>query len=592
MRRAAASLAALAGRIAARAAASPGIVASFAALARRIAAGAVSAGAAGLAVVTTLAATAGIAPTAATVTTAGVSGVSGVSAAGVAWVALVAGIAELSGMATGVAEASAAAKAAGGARPARKAPRQPAAPAAVGVPATGATPLQLAVGVEVARTMRDTAAVGVHVLEVASGDTIYSYNGDDARVTASNTKLFTTAAALDAFGPGSLFETRLLLRGPVQDGVLRGDLGVVGGGDPSIDGRASDGDSFAVFRGWAHDLAARGIHRIAGDLYLDAGLFEARQIHPDWPPEQLASWYEAPVAALSFNDNCVLVRVWPSARGGLARVEIAPPVPLFQIRNTATTSGSPRHNHLSVVRHEDQLVVSGSIFRQSGPLEVFVTVPDAVQYFGLGLIAALAEEGVEMRGRLHPVSRLPGPVWERVSVYRSSLLDAVRIANKRSQNFYAESLVKLLGARRCGDGSWSKGVQAVGEFLTGLGVPNGSFRMVDGSGLSRQNGFTPRALTQLLRHMWFHRAGAEFVQSLPSAGELEGSLHTRMTAPPYRGNVFAKTGTIEGVSALSGYARALSGKVYAFSILINRSRDVYRSRQEEDRIAMALVDHG
>jgi D-alanyl-D-alanine carboxypeptidase/D-alanyl-D-alanine-endopeptidase (penicillin-binding protein 4) len=509
---------------------------------------------------------------------------------GIAAVAAVAGFAAVS---SGFVEAAASAATAGAnARPAHTAPRQPAPPSAVGVPASGATPLQLAVGIEVARTMRDTAAVGVHVLEVASGDTIYSYNGDDPRVTASNTKLFTTAAALDAFGPGSLFETRLLLRGAIDEGVLRGDLGVVGGGDPSIDGRASDGDSFAVFRGWAHDLAARGIRRVNGDLYLDAGLFEPRQIHPDWPPAQLASWYEAPVAALSFNDNCALVRIWPSAGGGRARIEIEPPVPLFQIHNTATTSGSRRHNHLSVVRHEDQLVVSGSIYRQSGPLEVFVTVPDAVQYFGLGLTAALAQEGIDVRGRLRPVPRLPGPVWERVAVYRSSLLDAIRIANKRSQNFYAESLLKLLGARRCGDGSWSKGTQAVGEFLVGLGVPTGSFRMVDGSGLSRQNGFTPRALTQLLRHMWFHRAGAEFVQSLPSAGELEGSLHTRMTMPPYRGNVFAKTGTIEGVSALSGYARALSGKVYAFSVLINSSRDIYRSRQQQDRIVMALVDHG
>jgi D-alanyl-D-alanine carboxypeptidase/D-alanyl-D-alanine-endopeptidase (penicillin-binding protein 4) len=472
------------------------------------------------------------------------------------------------------------------------APPPAATAAAVGVPAAGATPLQQAVGLEVGREVRQTSALGVQVVEVGGGDVVYSYNADDARTIASNTKLFTTAAALDALGPGYLYETRLLLRGQVQDGVLRGDLGVIGGGDPNISGRAFEGDSYGAFRAWARELAARGVRRVAGDLYLDDGLFEPLQIHPDWPRPQLAAWYEAPVAALSFNDNCVLVRVWPRPKSGLARVETVPPVPIFQVTNTAVTTNSRRHNHLTVLRREDRLVVAGTIYRESGPLEVWVTVPDPVRYFGMALVDALAQEGIEVQGKLRPVQRLPGPVWERVAVYRSSLLDSIRIANKRSQNFYAESLVKLLGARRCGDGSWSGGVRAVGDFLTGFGVSPSAFRMVDGSGLSREDRFTPRAVTQLLRHMYLHRWGAEFVQSLPSAGELESSLHSRLTGPPYRGNVFAKTGTIEGVSALSGYAKALSGKVYAFSILINRSRDVWHARQAQDRIVMALVDHG
>lgn len=462
----------------------------------------------------------------------------------------------------------------------------------MGVPAAGATPLQQAVGLEVGRAVRETAAMGVNVVEVGSAETAYTYNADEARTIASNTKLFTTAAALDALGPGYLYETRLVLRGQVQDGVLHGDLGVIGDGDPNISGRSFDGDSYGAFRLWARELAARGVRRVDGDLYLDDGLFEALQIHPDWPRPQLAAWYEAPVAALSFNDNCVLVRVWPRWKSGLARVETVPPVHVFQIANSAVTTNSRRRNHLIVQRHDDRLIVSGSISRDSGPLEVWVTVPDPVRYFGMAMVGALAEEGIEVQGRLRPVQRLPGPVWERVAAYRSSLLDAIRIANKHSQNFYAESLVKLLGARRCGEGSWSSGTRAVGEFLAELGVPAGAYHMVDGSGMSRQDRFTPRAVTQLLRHMYLHPSGAEFVQSLPSAGELEGSLHSRMTLPPYRGNVFAKTGTIEGVSALSGYAKAASGKVYAFSILINRARSVWHARQAQDRIVMALVDHG
>ncbi len=451
--------------------------------------------------------------------------------------------------------------------------------------------LQQAVGAEVARASRDTAAMGVHIVELDTGETVYAYNPDEPRVIASNSKLFTTAAALDALGPGYLFETRLLMRGAVEGGVLRGDLGVVGAGDPQISGREYGGDSFAPFRPWAAALRERGIARVTGDLYLANGFFEPLFIHPDWPRDQLTEWYEAPVGALSFEDNCILVRVWPGKSGHRAVVETVPAVGLFQVDNTATTSGKRRGARLYVGRTGTTLTVKGTIDAGSGPFETWVTVPDPTLYFGAALRAALAEEGIRLDGRLRPAAELPGAVWERVAVHRSDLVTAIRTTNKRSQNFYAETLAKLLGAERCGQGSWAGGMRAIGEFLTSIGVPRGSFHMVDGSGMSRANEFAPRALTILLRHMFFHPAGTEFAQSLPYSGE-EGmrSWKRRLAAPPYRGNVFAKTGTLNGVSALSGYAKAVSGKTYAFSILINRSRGDAHAAQ--DRIVMALIDNG
>ena len=132
---------------------------------------------------------------------------------------------------------------------------------------------------------------------------------------ASNSKLFTTAAALDALGPAYVFETRFLMRGAVDRGVLHGDLGVIGAGDPQISGREYDGDPYGAFRPWAAALRERGIERITGDLYLAHGLFEPMEIHPEWPRDQLTDWYEAPIAALAFSDNCILVRVSPGAAG-------------------------------------------------------------------------------------------------------------------------------------------------------------------------------------------------------------------------------------------------------------------------------------
>ena len=451
------------------------------------------------------------------------------------------------------------------------------------------TALYRALEAQVGQALRVTSALGVHVVDLDTGESVYGYNPDEPRVIASNTKLFTTAAILDALGPGYAFETRLLLQGPVRDGVLNGPLGVVGSGDPQISGRDYAGDAFAPFREWAKALRDRGIERVAGDLYLDHGLFDPPLVHPDWPRDQLTRWYEAPVEALSFSDNCILVRVWPGSAGGPAQVELVPDVPILQVRNTARTIGKGGQN-VVIHRTGEELIIRGNIRSSSGPVESWVTVPDPVRYFGQGLIAALAEEGVRVEGRLRPVDRLPSLVWERVAVHSSDLLSAIRVTNKRSQNFYAESLAKHLGALRCGRGNWEDGVRAVGEFATGLGIPKGSFNLADGSGMSRENRFAPRHLTLLLRHMFFHEAGSEFAQSLPYSGEDLGSWKRRMAQPPYAGNVFAKTGTLEGVSALSGYAKAVSGKAYAFSILLNRVGGDARGAQ--DSIIRALIDNG
>ncbi|HEY2293400.1 MAG TPA: D-alanyl-D-alanine carboxypeptidase/D-alanyl-D-alanine-endopeptidase [Thermoanaerobaculia bacterium] len=453
-----------------------------------------------------------------------------------------------------------------------------------------AAPLDQALAAEVARTAAATRALGVNIVELDTGETVFSHNPDEPRVIASNSKLFTTATALDTLGPGYFFETRLVMRGAVSQSSLHGDLGVIGAGDPQISGREYGGDPYGAFRPWAAALRARGIQRITGDLYLASGMFEPTQIHPQWPRDQLTEWYEAPIASLAFSDNCILVRVWPGQAGRPAVVETVPPVPIVRIDNTAVTTSRRRGSRLFVGRTGDLLTVRGSIDAGSGPFETWVTVPDPVLYFGLGLRAALAEEGIVIDGEIRPMAQLPGAVWERVAAHRSDLVTAVTTTNKHSQNFYAETLSKLLGAVRCGEGSWSAGTRAIEELVTAMGAPPGSVHLVDGSGMSRSNQASPRAITTLLRHMFFHPAGSIFVQSLPYGGEDMKSWKRRLAAPPYRGNVFAKTGTLNGVSALSGYAKAVSGKTYAFSIVLEGSR--IDAHGAQDRIVMALIDNG
>lgn len=437
--------------------------------------------------------------------------------------------------------------------------------------------------------------IGVHVVEIESGREVFGRRPDDLHIVASNTKLVTTAVALDRLGPGYLFETRFLLRGRIEGSSLDGDLAVVGGGDPNISGRHYDGDSFAVFRRWAAALRERGVRRVEGDLFLDHGLFVGDEVHPDWPARGQDRWYQAPVSALSFSDNCVLVRVKPGERAGSpAAVELVPDLDLFEVTNRAkTVAGRSRHGaQIGRRAGGDELTVQGTLTPRGGKVERWVSVPNPVRYFGAGVRTALALEGIELSGDLRPVSHLPGLQWEGVATHRTDLLTAIHVTNKRSQNFYAESLIKLVGAVGCGQGSWHAGIRAARELLADFGIAPGTYVMADGSGMSRGNRFTPRQLTTLLRSMYFHRWGREFLRSLPYSGEQELSWNERLAEPPYLNNVFAKTGTLSGVSTLSGYAKGRSGRLYAFSILLNGNSGRRAAHDLQDRIVRALIDAG
>ncbi len=473
-------------------------------------------------------------------------------------------------------------------------------------------PFNTQVNTQVSAARQASGAMGVHVLDLLSGETAYAFNPETPRILASNTKLITSATALDRLGPGYFFETQVLVRGELESGVLIGDLAIVGGGDPNLSGRQYQGDAFGPFREWAAALKRFDVRRIDGDLVLVHGLFDQEVVHPDWPRDQLNRWYEAPVAALSFNDSCVLVKVTPSLPGGAARVEAVPSLPMFKIESTVLTTGRSGSQWLAIDREQqngaehDVLTVGGRIYRRSESYDKWVAVYDPVRYFGAALKAALAEEGIEISGRVVASPGLPLPSrsdfaappgkgtarWRRLLTHRTDLLTVLEVVNKRSQNFYAESVLKLLGARHCGDGSWAGGLAVEREFLAEAGLEEGSYRLADGSGMSRNNHFSPEQMTTLLRHMFYHPWGEEYLRTLPFSGERDLKWARRLAEDPYRGNVMAKTGYLSGVSTLSGYAKARSGNVYAFSILMNLIRGEWRARAAQDRIVKAIIDYG
>ena len=425
-------------------------------------------------------------------------------------------------------------------------------------------------GRQISRAVDQLSSAGVRVgffaVDLTSGKVVYEHQADRRLVPASNVKLAVTVAALELLGADFEFETRLVRLGD--------DLVVIGGGDPAVgDPRmcAARGEQItAVFERWAAKLRADGLVRLDGDLVVDDGVFESHWLHDRWPGKEHASWYRAPVGGLNFNDGCVEVEVWPGAKAGAAAgFRLIPPAAHIKVVNKCVTGG---RNKPVVWRSptEERLVISGRCSKR-GRLQP-VAVYDPGMFFGWACKGALASSGVTVAGTVRRArvcgadGSLPAGA-ELLAVERSALPEIIARCNKRSQNLFAECLIKMIGLRVKGQGSWASGCEAVGEFLRRVGLPPESYRIDDGSGLSRGNELSARGLVQLLRWARRHGHGEVLIDSLPIAG-IDGSLKRRLNDPALRGKIRAKTGSLAGVSALSGYADGPDGPI-AFSMLFN-----------------------
>ncbi len=440
------------------------------------------------------------------------------------------------------------------------------------------------------------AKVGIVARRLSDGQEVFSFHGNEMFELASNTKLFTTAAALAKLGADYEFRTTLIANGAVQDGVLQGDLVVVGSGDPSFSSRVYK-DAMTVPREFAKGIQAAGIRQITGDLVMDDRLFDRVYRAPGWPKAEWLWWYAAPISALSFNDNCVEVKVTGgSAPDAPATISTNPPYPGMRFVNHCSTGAKDRPGEVTFERGEDgAIVVSGRLPVGAGRSET-IAVEEPALYLAAALQTEVAKAGIRLDGKARLVSEneKPQPGAKEIFAWKSNLLDSICAANKRSQNFCAEQILKTTGAARFGKGSFESGVAAVREFTRAVHLPDEAVTLVDGCGLSPEDRATPQAVSAMLEVIYRSKMQEAFFGALATNGEPETTLKKRLADDPaMRGRIHAKTGTIKanGASALSGYARAADGEVYAFSILINgfRPGGLGAAWALEDSVCYALV---
>jgi D-alanyl-D-alanine carboxypeptidase/D-alanyl-D-alanine-endopeptidase (penicillin-binding protein 4) len=420
-------------------------------------------------------------------------------------------------------------------------------------------------------------------VDAESGETLYEQNADKYFVPASNMKLFTTALALAKLGPEYRFHTTLETRGTISsEGVLNGDLALVGRGDPNLSNRKFpyelkeefDGPPEKALVELADALAAKGVKEISGGVVGDDSYFPRERYPNGWEIDDMVWEYGAAISAIVVDDNTVALTLTPGEQAGNpVQAAVTPATPDFTVENEVVTSAADVKPDLTLTREpgSNLVVVKGSLPAKSAPRKLVLAIEEPAQHAAAALKRLLEERGIKIGGVAKgrhdrgEAAADPAVLAEHVSV---PLGDAVKLINKISQNLHAEMLLRT-AARQ--NGVWATPdelMKVPADFYAAAGIAPGDVIQTDASGLSRHDLVTPRAIVTLLsfaqKQPWF----GPYSASLPVAG-VDGTLEDRMKNTAAAGRIHAKTGSVEHVRTLSGFAETPGGRRVIFSFLSN-----------------------
>jgi D-alanyl-D-alanine carboxypeptidase/D-alanyl-D-alanine-endopeptidase (penicillin-binding protein 4) len=433
---------------------------------------------------------------------------------------------------------------------------------------------------------------GIQITELKTGRTVYQLNADRLFVPASNTKLFTTALALERLGPQFTFETLVTAdRPPDADGCIRGSVRLVGGGDPNL-----------ALAELADQVAAKGVKCLDGDIVADDAWYAWEPYADGWSIDDPTYEHGAAVSAIAVNDNTIGVSVSPGAReSDPAAIAIDPAVEYYSIDNRVRTvaAGGDSAIHVHRAPGSMELQLSGTVPLGAPVHPLVLGIEDPARYAALALRQLLEARGIRVNGNAVARHRQPGeasgapaPQVDPTVLARhvsAPFVEDLRVIDKTSQNLHAEMALRAVGRARRGEGTRAAGLAELRAFLAEAGIAEASYSIEDGSGLSRPNLATPAAVVKLLRYMYDSPVRDTWVDLLPVAGR-DGTLARRFDDTPAAGRIHAKTGTLAHVNALSGYARRRDGGWVAFSILVNNSNQSAAAvRAVMDKVAILVL---
>ncbi len=491
------------------------------------------------------------------------------------------------------------------------------------------TSLATSISLLVANPVVSRAHWGISV-RTLDGQPVYSMNDGQYFQPASNAKIFTMAAAFALLPPEAVYTTNLVAEGPIDSaGTLHGALTILGVGDPTMSGRVypyavhteRSTAPLAALDDLADQVVRAGVHTVEGSVIGDDTWFPQERYGSGWASEDLTWLYGAPVSALTVNDNAVFLNVLPgnvpaAAAGapvtGAATARTAaetanapgtgtnaawtPATTYYTLDTTATFAAPGVAAHPGLDRPMGSMTVRLFGTLPADGYHAGLAIADPAEYAAKSLTEMLRARGVTVRGQASARHRLSndtqGFVAERAQPLAFQHVTLTQIAapvkqfrvvashlspvlsqdwtvtSKVSQNLHAELVLRTLGKLYGSDGSFAQGTRVVRQFIENAGIDPADFFFYDGSGLSTGDLITPRSATQVLAYAAQQSWGEAYRATLPVGG-MDGTLGSRFTSGAGKGHVFAKTGTLNETNALSGYVQAASGKMLAFTVLVN-----------------------
>jgi D-alanyl-D-alanine carboxypeptidase/D-alanyl-D-alanine-endopeptidase (penicillin-binding protein 4) len=447
---------------------------------------------------------------------------------------------------------------------------------------------------------------GLLIVDAQTGQTLFESNADKYFVPASNMKLFSTALALAKLGPDYRFHTTLETHGALSpEGILSGDLFLVGRGDPNLSNRKFpyalkeefDGPPEKTLVELADALVAKGVKEIIGDVVGDDSYFPREPYPNGWEIDDMVWEYGAAISAIVVDDNTVTLILTPAeTAGGPVQAVVSPATPDFIVQNNVVTSAAEIKSDLTLTREPNSkfVVVRGSLPARSTPRKLVLALHEPAEHAAALLARLLGERGVTISGTPRAAHAPESPaatpravLAEHVSV---PLRDSVKLVNKISQNLHTEMLLR---AAARANGTWNTPddlMKFPADFYGAAGITPGDVIQTDASGLSRHDLVTPRAIVALLKYAQEQAWFAPYYESLPVAG-VDGTLETQMKNTNAATRIHAKTGSVEHVRTRSGFAETAGGRRLIFSFLSNNQGGKnHEAADALDGLCIAMVE--
>lgn len=428
--------------------------------------------------------------------------------------------------------------------------------------------------------------IGIKVVSLNSGKVVFENDSEKYYMPASNMKNFTVAAAIERLTPDYRFVTSVrAASAPDAEGIVKGTLVIRGGGDISISTAFSNGDYYKGLDDLAEKIKLAGVKKVEGDLVADESYFKGFRLPETWEWDDLQSYYGAEISALPLNDNAVDISVLPGSRGNQCIARISPINQVMRIVNRCITGAAGSNRELRVFKQIDQNVVevSGTLPAGGEAYRASIAITRPAELFVALLKERLLAKGVTITGRSRTMAEDERPfplnnglpAFSEITKLESPPLALIAAKTmKPSQNMYTETILWTLGEEigrkngASGDSSRT-GLSVVKSFLKQIGIPDDGIVQYDGSGLSRHNLITPSAVITLYTYMAKQSKYSQAWRDSLTIGGVDGTLRNRFKGTAAQGNIRGKTGTIDQVSALSGYLTTAGGEQLVVSIIVN-----------------------